>query len=268
MKVCWNLTNICNEDCIYCFRELIEKPRELTDNIKIINKLRNLGVDAITFAGGEPLLYPDIITLLEYSKYLGITNKLVTNGTKLNETSIHDILPYVDKLAFSVDSPSQYVNEESGRGKNHYQHIKEVLPYIKANFPHLPIEINSVTTRINYQEVEFMFDTLSSELTKYGIKRWKIIRFSSLRGYAKAREQLLSLSDETFINIKDKFDGQNALFDITVRGLEAIDERIVVSPCGSLKKAVNSQEKVLVQDLLTTPERVIKKELVRGGTHV
>ena len=34
-KVCWNLTNRCNEECSFCFRELFETPRSFEDNLII-----------------------------------------------------------------------------------------------------------------------------------------------------------------------------------------------------------------------------------------
>ena len=48
MKVCWNLTNLCNEDCIYCFSELAETARPLEDNIDVINKLTGIGATRLT----------------------------------------------------------------------------------------------------------------------------------------------------------------------------------------------------------------------------
>ncbi len=53
MKGCWNLTNLCNEECCFCFRELQERARDIEDNIVILNKLKNIGFTEITYAGGN-----------------------------------------------------------------------------------------------------------------------------------------------------------------------------------------------------------------------
>lgn len=268
MKVCWNLTNACNENCIYCFRELREKPRSLEDNIAILNKLKTIGVTRITFAGGEPLLYKDIKILMAYSKSLGIKNNLITNGSLLNKNNIEETLKNVDKITFSIDSSSAYVNDSIGRGKKHYEHIKEILPFIKVYYPEIEIEVNTVASRLTLSEIDFMFEAIGTELCFYGIKKWKISRFSPLRGYAKERQGILSLTDDTFKRIKDKYDGVSALFDISVRDLDAVDENLIVSPSGSIKKSVNSHEEILVDNILTNNSSEITKKLVLGGYHV
>lgn len=268
MKVCWNLTNICNEDCFYCFRELREQAKCIEDNVAILYKLNNLHVSQITFSGGEPFLYPSLDVLLSYSKELGIKNAIVTNGSCLNKDNILTRLKNIDKITFSIDSPSEYVNEGSGRGKEHYQHIKEILPYIKAFYPHMEIEINSVVTRNNINEIDFMFEAINSELCFYGIKKWKISRFSPLRGYALERKNLLSVPDQVFEAIKNKYDGKKALFEISVRDLNNIDDNLIISPNGSLKKSVNALEQVIVPNILTTDTHNIKRTLKLGGYYV
>lgn len=266
MKVCWNLTNICNEDCVFCFRDLVESAISLEDNMNILNKLSLLDVSSITYAGGEPLLYKGIKELLAYSRSLGIKNNLITNGSLLNKDNIKEYLCNVDKLTFSIDSPSEYVNESNGRGKNHYQHIKELLPYIKREFPNLVLEINTVATNMDLQEVDFMFEAIGSELSFYGIKKWKISRFCPLRGYAKERRNLFDIPDQVFDAIKDKYDGREAIFSISVRDFDSIEDNIVISPQGSFKKAINGEEEVLVQDIVTSDVVTLKKAL--GGHYV
>lgn len=266
MKVCWNLTNICNEDCVFCFRDLVEPAISLEDNMNILNKLSSLGVCSITYAGGEPLLYKGIKDLLSYSRYLGIKNNLITNGSLLNKDNLSEYLCNVDKLTFSIDSPSEYINESNGRGKNHYKHIKELLPYIKREFPNLILEINTVATNTDLQEVDFMFEAIGSELSFYGIKKWKISRFCPLRGHAKERKDFFNIPDDVFASIKEKYDGRRAMFEVSVRDFDSIEENLVISPQGNFKKAINGEEEVLVEGIATTGVATLKKSL--GGHYV
>lgn len=260
MKVCWNLTNLCNEDCFYCFRELTEKARPLNENIIILNKLKNMGVTSITYAGGEPLIYPGLTELLIYSKSLGIDNRLITNGKCLTVDNLDLYLPYISKITFSVDSPSEYVNRQSGRGIRHYEHIKELLPYIKEKYPNVILEVNTVATKENKNEIDFMFEALGSEISFYGLKRWKISRFCPLRGYAKERKDFLDLTDEEFIDITKKYIGITKPFMVSVRNTDAIDENLIVSPQGSLKKSNNGEEEVvLIDSIFDTPSLTLRK---------
>lgn len=266
MKVCWNVTNLCNEDCIYCFRELNEPALSIEENLKILYKLKNAGVDTITFAGGEPLVYHDLITLLRESKKLGIKNNLITNGSLLNENNIGKYLQYIDKITFSLDSPSDYVNEVSGRGVEHYKHIRKILQYINFFHSNTVIEINSVVTKENLNEVDFMFQKVADELIFYGIKKWKVSRFLPLRGHAKLREDLLEVSDDAFEEIKNKYSNGSSLFDISVRDYDSYDKDFQVSPGGGLKISDHKEEKILISDINKVENDVLVKKL--GGRGV
>lgn len=268
MKVCWNLTNICNENCFYCFRELYEKAKPLDDNVKIINKLKNIGVDKITYAGGEPLLYKGLEELLKYSNDLGIENRIITNGKCLNKDNLNKYLPYLSKITFSIDSPSEYVNSQSGRGVDHYKHIKSLLPYIKDNYPNVVLEVNTVATKDNLGEIDFMFEALGSEISFYGLKKWKISRFCPLRGYAKERKDILSLTEEEFLDIENKYKDIKKPFEVSVRNLDSIDRNIVISPNGSIKKSSNSEELLIEKNILESTDEELVKKLSLGGSHV
>ena len=269
MKVCWNLTNLCNENCYFCFRELQEKPKSLEDNIAIINKLKNLDVTRITYAGGEPLIYQGIEELLAYSHELGIENALITNGRNLNVDNLDKYLKHVDKITFSVDSPNEYVNKQIGRGIDHYKHIKSLLPHIKERFPDIVIEINSVAIRDNLGELDYMLEAIGSEIVFFGLKKWKISRFCPLRGYAKINKSIYNLTEEEFLDVEKKYSSLSTPFAIDVRNTDAIDENLIISPAGSLKKSHNCEEYVIVEDILKTSKVAIQKSLkLRGGYNV
>lgn len=270
MKVCWNLTNLCNEDCFYCFRDLIERPRPIEDNIVIINKLKNIGVTDITYAGGEPLIYKGLRNLLAYSKSLGIKNHLITNGKNLTFDNLESYLENVDKLTFSVDSPNEYVNISTGRGVNHYRHIRELLPQIKEKCPNITLEVNTVATKDSISELDYMFEALGSEISFYGLKKWKISRFCPLRGYARERKNIFNLTEEEFLDVEIKYSGLVAPFEISVRNTDSIDENIIISPRGAIKRSSNNEEYIIIDDIIKTPHMAIKKslELDRRAKHV
>lgn len=268
MKVCWNLTNLCNEDCRYCFRELYERPLPLRDNLVVLRKLGSAGVEGITYAGGEPFIYHELKDLLIYAQSLGIKNFIITNGKLLNEGNLDDYLPYVEKITFSIDSPSPYVNSDIGRGKDHYEHIKKLIPIIHEKYPNIILEINSVVTRTMKDEVDYMFEAIGREKNFRSVTKWKITRFCPLRGYAKERERLFGLNDEQFAEIKQKYDGGQANFAISVRDFDEIYDNFIVSPRGSLKISRNHEDITLIENFLTTPTTEIQKKLLMGGKYV
>jgi len=61
---------------------------------KAIELLAVAGVKSVTVSGGEPLLHPDIIAILQMIK---------TNGILLNEEVVEQLLDVVDILYVSID---------------------------------------------------------------------------------------------------------------------------------------------------------------------
>ena len=82
-EVCLFLTLKCNQNCRYCHRFLGIDEVSFEDNKRIINKIAEDGIKNMTFTGGEPLLYPNIIELVKLAKEKGLKVKLITNGSVL-----------------------------------------------------------------------------------------------------------------------------------------------------------------------------------------
>jgi radical SAM family uncharacterized protein len=90
------LTYNCNLKCSMCpFWKRSYKDTSLQDEKRIIKALYDAGVCLIAFEGGEPLLREDLPEILEYSKALGMSTSIITNGVLLSR-KIDSIAPYVD----------------------------------------------------------------------------------------------------------------------------------------------------------------------------
>ncbi|HRI67197.1 MAG TPA: radical SAM protein [Polyangium sp.] len=80
------VTRRCNLSCTYCneFDE-VSDPVPVTELKARLDKLAELGVFAIEFTGGEPLMHPDLCELIAYAKRLGFVRRsMITNAYKLN----------------------------------------------------------------------------------------------------------------------------------------------------------------------------------------
>ena len=88
-SVCWNITEKCNENCEFCYRTLVND-LSLEESQKIADKLIEHGVEKITFAGGEPLLYKGLFELSGYikEKAPNILLSITTNGLLMNITKV------------------------------------------------------------------------------------------------------------------------------------------------------------------------------------
>jgi len=81
----------CNLQCEGCYREKGEH-RPLTDVIQELETVKRLRqTDGISIAGGEPLLYPQLLELVRYVDSQGWKPIIITNGTMLTPETIKDL---------------------------------------------------------------------------------------------------------------------------------------------------------------------------------
>ena len=85
----WNITRTCNLKCIHCYTDSEEKAYggELsTDEGKnLLTDLKEFGVPAVLFSGGEPLVRKDIWELADHARSLNLRMTLSTNGVLITE---------------------------------------------------------------------------------------------------------------------------------------------------------------------------------------
>lgn len=196
-EICWNITARCNQSCKYCHRFLNIKDLTFEENYSILNNLVESGVNSITWTGGEALLLKEIDKLIKFSHEYGIKNKIITNGKLLNKERIDKIYRYLDSITLSIDSVDDNTNEELGRGRNHYQEIKDILDYIKTKNYDIKIRINSVVCKNNLNKFNGLIDFLEN----YNIYSWRIFKFMPLRETAVKNKDEFNVSMKDYNNV-------------------------------------------------------------------
>ncbi|MCP4651512.1 MAG: radical SAM protein [PVC group bacterium] len=88
----------CNHNCGYCYnvwKHSDDYPRNtlvLTQIESLIdNLLQNTKPEAITLIGGEPLLHPNILDIIQLLSKKNIKTNLITNGALLDNQTINDL---------------------------------------------------------------------------------------------------------------------------------------------------------------------------------
>lgn len=231
MKVCWNLTNKCNKNCKFCFRD--KKTNELNYDkcLVVLKNLVSLDVVKINFAGGEPIIFEKLPELLNESKKYGVYNKLTTNASLLNKENIANILKDVDTLAISVDSSSDEDNYFLGRGSDHYTHVKEIVPIIKKYFPNIKIEINTVITSQTINTLSDLYKSIINDFNN-NIYRWKLIRFCPFRGADAITASRFEITDDDFQFVYKQFSNIDSNMLISILDIEEMSNKNVVDPNG------------------------------------
>lgn len=127
-----HLTNKCNLKCPYCYNKddrenkiLLEKaglvePTLNTDEYKkLISRLVDCGIRKILFTGGEPLMRPDFVELIKFTRNYSenVQIEILTNAILINEEMAEHLCKNVNTVTISLDGHEKHIHEHF-RGKN------------------------------------------------------------------------------------------------------------------------------------------------------
>jgi len=86
-NVMLDVTWSCNQRCGFCYQPALRSRRghpETGTLVSIVRRLAQWGVAEVLYLGGEPLLHPGIEEVLQTGASLGLRQRLVTNGSRLD----------------------------------------------------------------------------------------------------------------------------------------------------------------------------------------
>lgn len=256
-EVCLFLTLKCNQNCGYCHRFLGINELDFNHNKEVINKVADDGIKNMTFTGGEPLLYPDIIELLKVAKQKGIKSKIITNGEILaTNPKMREIYNYLDSITLSIDTIDNELNEKIGRGFNHFKNIKTILDNLKGN--DLKVNINTVVSKMN---IEYLED-LGNFLKDYNINAWRIFKFIPLRERAKKNKELFEISKVDFKVNRPLFVSFPNIKKIEFREDEDMESKyVLIMPNGNVVITENKEDVTIGNILQNSVSELLNKRL-------
>jgi radical SAM protein with 4Fe4S-binding SPASM domain len=193
----------CYQNCIYCYMNAVkEEKNSISDSEirKILYGAKKLGISAIEWLGGEPLLRDSIFEHIKYSQDLGFRNNIWTGGLPLSKEEILlNTAKYADpgliSIHLSTVDPLIYEKLHPKRDRRDLKIIiKAVEKLIDMGYSKDNI-LNSVTFT-GLQTSEDMIQTIDFFENKFGIK-------TSLNVYHTYLRPELS-DDELSIFIPDK----------------------------------------------------------------
>ena len=90
------LSRVCDLRCLYCFADsgaALQDELTLSEIHGVIDQALALGIRRVVIlGGGEPLLYPHVLPIMEYLAERGIGIDLFTNGTRLTPRLAEDLV--------------------------------------------------------------------------------------------------------------------------------------------------------------------------------
>ncbi len=163
--VVWNITRKCNLKCVHCYSHSEDRDYsgEMTteQGFELLDDLSGFGVPVVLFSGGEPLIRPDILELMNHAVSKGMRAVVSTNGTLIDEKmakSLKDIgLSYV---GISLDGLER-IHDEFRRVPGTYSRVMRAIKNCKEYG--LKVGLRFTINKRNFQEIPGVFDLVESE---------------------------------------------------------------------------------------------------------
>ena len=157
IEVHWEITNACNLRCKHC---LIDAGQKLDDEMSTeeclaaLEKMKNAGVNIISYTGGEPFCKRDFREIIEKTVNLGIQPQIITNGTLLTDDWIDFLIEHDVPIGVSLDGSNEITNDYI-RGTGTFQKIMEFLQ--KARERGLSVSLYITATKYNMENLKELF---------------------------------------------------------------------------------------------------------------
>ncbi len=176
------ITNSCNLSCFYCHNE--GQKIDCKANFISLQYVKELCkwfrdnevyVESVNLTGGEPLLHPKLINIIDEISTITDEIRINTNGTLLTKELIDTLVEHkVFELKIGIDSLYAEQTKPNIYTKN--LDINEIIDMIKYANNYMRVILNTVVTKFNYDKI----DDIIEFARKTGIPRIKIIKLNDV----------------------------------------------------------------------------------------
>ncbi len=224
----FHIVKPCNMKCKFCYATFddmrVVGQMPLAEAKIILDKLKDAGLQKITFAGGEPLLYKHIKEVIGYAKYIGLTTSIITNGSLLTNEMLIGFIGTLDWIGISIDSTNFSTHNQIGRKSK-----KEVdYRYLLARINQLGFKLKINTVVCSYNKNEDM-NTLISE---FNPSRWKAFQALRVEGQNDKLFDEIKVSDCEFKAFVERHKTQKSL--VPEKNEDMIGGYLLIDPQGRL----------------------------------
>jgi radical S-adenosyl methionine domain-containing protein 2 len=191
----WHLVKTCNYKCTFCFAHF-EKASpflSLNESTAVLQELASNNVYKVNFAGGEPLMHPDLHALVSATVSLGMKASIISNASLMTTSFFKNTAPLLSQVGISCDSLRENVNVAIGRGYgSHVAIVRRSYKRLTEHAPKCRRKMNTVVMRHNKDE------DFSGFLAENCIERWKVFKVLRIQGENEQAYGDLSISDVEF----------------------------------------------------------------------
>ena len=173
-SIFWEITAECNLKCLHCVVSADKKLQgELStqQGLALIHEWRQMGVQDITFSGGEPMMRRDFFELAHAAAKQNFILGLATNGTLITPSIASELKKLKFNIQVSLDgSNAEIYGKFRGKKRCFDLALEGIETLLSAGHD---ITIGTVISRHNVDDIPAMLDLVED----YGIKYFRLIPF-------------------------------------------------------------------------------------------
>ncbi len=193
--VTFELTNACNLRCKHCFSfagERLEDELSIDEIKKVLGDLQDLGTMEIDFGGGEPLLRPDLLQVLNAAQSLDFEMVILTNGTLLDEATAKKLAEYsIKHVQISLDGLRRA--HEDLRGKGTFNPTIRAMKALRNEG--IRFAVRTTATKESFRDIKKLADIS----VKLGAYKFGVIRFFPAGRGMAYKDDLMLNADEMLV---------------------------------------------------------------------
>jgi PqqA peptide cyclase len=206
------LTHRCPLHCVYCSNphELTARSEELPTDVwsRVFAEGAAAGVIQVDFTGGEPLVRPDLVELIQSARVAGLYVNLITSGLPLDERRLDELVAAgLDHFQLSFQGAREQTANEISGSKAHAQKLR-VLEWLKSR--RVAVTLNFVLHRNNLDrlgEMAAIAENSSASRIEFAHVQYYGWAFANRDALLPTREQLMQ-SLEFFQQAEERLRGK------------------------------------------------------------
>lgn len=193
-----HINGACNYSCEHCFsRSLTHSIIGPKEWVPVIDYLKEIGIEKINLAGGEPTLYPYLKELLTIIKDKGFVTSIVSNGSIMTESWFNEMEGLIDWVGLSIDSPDESDEIAIGRHMDGLNHLDNVVRAGKlAQNKGMKVKLNITVVRRSFNK------DFRNIIQKMNPDRVKVFRALTVKGANDDVPDTWSITGEQFAEFR------------------------------------------------------------------
>jgi len=140
----------CNAKCKFCgvWKYSREGMLPVERWRQVFTELAGFGLRYTLFTGGEPLLYPHFLDVIDHVDELDVETAIITNGSLLDEARVRHLarLRRLREITVSLDSPDPQVHDAVRKMRGLFNRATDGMARLRQLAPHVSLTVNTVVS--------------------------------------------------------------------------------------------------------------------------